>query len=311
MGQTMGQTMEQTEDPAEHTAHRRVVIGTDGSERALPALIFAAREAALLGAALDVVCVWHVPVTLYPHMITLDPEPFEAAAGEVLGRAAVDAHDAAPGIDIRTHLVRGDAATELTELAEGADLLVVGSRGRGGFAGLLLGSVSLRCLHLETSPVAVVPVAWSTAEPGPGTRRIVVGVDGSDASVYAMQWAYDEAVLRGASIEVVHAFEYPHIISPVGSIVTLDPIEMRRSSEALLDMMTSRLSLADADAPHVERIAAVGPAAGALVEIAQGADLLVVGARGMGALKRILLGSVSQQCAHHTPCPIVVVRAPR
>lgn len=298
----MGQT--------EHAVQRRIVIGVDGSERALPALIFAAREATLRDAALDVVCVWHVPVTLYPHMVTLDPEPFEAAAGEVLGRAAVDAHSAAPGIALRTHLVRGDAAVQLTELAEGADLLVVGSRGRGGFAGLLLGSVSRRCLHLGTSPVAVVPVAWPTTEPGSGTRRIVVGVDGSESSAAAMQWAYDEAVLRSASIEVVHAFEYPHMVSPVGSIVTLDPIEMRRSSEALLEMMTSRLLLADTDAPHVGRKAMVGPAAGALVEIAQGADLLVVGARGMGALKRIVLGSVSQQCAHHTPCPIVVVRAP-
>jgi nucleotide-binding universal stress UspA family protein len=137
----------------------RIVVGVDGSAIADAALRWAVDEARLRGARLDVVhAVW-----TYPAMATLPagmapPHDFEAqmVAGaeeelrEVLARVGVD------GVEVDARVVRGAAAPVLVEAAEGADLLVVGSRGRGGFAGLLLGSVSQRVAQLAPCPVVIV-----------------------------------------------------------------------------------------------------------------------------------------------------------
>jgi nucleotide-binding universal stress UspA family protein len=279
-----------------------VVVGLDGSDHAHAALRFALGEASRRGHRLDVVAVWDVPVTLYPHALVLDAEPFEAHADEILGQAVeAIAEWGADGVDVRTHRMRGDAATQLLDIAADAELLVVGARGAGGFAGLLVGSVADRCVHAAGVPVAVVR---SRAEAPGARRRVVVGVDGSTGSVVALTWAADAATRMGATLEVVHAYVLPHVVSPVGAIVAVDPMELHSSSEALIAQMTGRLP---ADGPRITPVAALGSPAAVLAETAEGADLLVVGARGHGALRRLLLGSVSTQCVHHAPCPVVVV----
>ena len=143
--------------------------------------------------------------------------------------------------------------------------------------------------------------------------RIVVGVDGSPASTGALAWALDEARLRRASVTAVHAWAHPFPVAtgfPGGFVVPVDEDTvdaMRKAAEELLERV---LSEADTHGVEVEQVVAEGPAAGALIEEADGAELLVVGSRGHGGFAGLLLGSVSQQCAHYAPCPVVIIRAP-
>ena len=135
----------------------RIVVGVDGSEVAGAALAFAVEEARLRGASLDAVIAWHEPYTaasIAP--IAPDPGVYTDAATSTLDEslAAVDAG----GVEVRKLVERGGPAEALLRVAEGADLLVVGSRGHGGFTGLLLGSVSQQVVHHATCPVVVVPL---------------------------------------------------------------------------------------------------------------------------------------------------------
>lgn len=139
--------------------------------------------------------------------------------------------------------------------------------------------------------------------------RIVVGIDGSDQSKEALRWALDEARLRGASLDVVYAWTMPVYVGyGVAMGEVMDPVELRKAARERLDRTVEEV-VADRSDVQIERKAVEGLAAAALVEEADGADLLVVGSRGHGGFTGLLLGSVSQQCAHHSPCPVVIVRA--
>ena len=135
-------------------------------------------------------------------------------------------------------------------------------------------------------------------------NRIVVGVDGSKGADAALVWAAEEARLRNAHLEIVYTFVYP-ITGGVPLPQEVDS-QLIAEAQAVLDDSLERADLEGTD--HEARFER-GSAAVRLVEIAQGADLLVVGSRGRGGFAGLLLGSVSQQCAHHAPCPIVIVPA--
>ena len=136
----------------------RIVVGVDGSEGAQRALRFAIGEARRRGASLEVVHAWHVPYAAagpYVPGPMLDPAPIEELERWTLARA-VDAEDTS-GVEVHRALVCDTASRALIDAAKGADLLVVGTRGRGGFVGLLLGSVSQTVTHHAPCPVVVVP----------------------------------------------------------------------------------------------------------------------------------------------------------
>jgi nucleotide-binding universal stress UspA family protein len=140
---------------------------------------------------------------------------------------------------------------------------------------------------------------------------IVVGVDGSDESLHALRWALEEARSRGAKLTVIYAWVYPHLPPPgFAPPVQVDMGGLQLGAEALLDAAVSEVVGPDAGV-ECERAAVQGTAAAVLVEAAEDADLLVVGSRGLGGFTGLLLGSVSQQCAHHAPCPVVIVRRSR
>jgi nucleotide-binding universal stress UspA family protein len=143
--------------------------------------------------------------------------------------------------------------------------------------------------------------------------RVVVGVDGSELSAAAMRWAVEEARLRGATLVAVHAWTFvppaavgePGVI-PVAAVTLMDDLEIgRAAAEALLDDAVSGVP-ADVE---VEKLVGEGSPGEVLVEAGAGADLVVVGTRGRGALKSALLGSVSSHVIGHAPCPVVVIRA--
>jgi nucleotide-binding universal stress UspA family protein len=153
----------------------------------------------------------------------------------------------------------------------------------------------------------------STAESMKGTReagRIVVGVDGSPGSLHALSWAGREARLRDATLEVVVAWTYPIpvLLFPVAP----DPPDvktLRKEAHELVERALAKVA-DDVSGIDVERRVVEGSAPEVLMNKAKEADLLVLGSRGLGGFRGLLLGSVSQQCALHATCPVVVVPSP-
>lgn len=135
-------------------------------------------------------------------------------------------------------------------------------------------------------------------------RRIVVGVDGSDAGLKALDWAIGEARRWPAVIDVVTAWTFPMV---EGYAISHPVADVERGAR---DTVTEAMSQVAESAPEVDvrGETADGEAGPILVDAAKGADLLVVGARGIGGLERFFLGSVSAYCAKHAPCPVVIVR---
>jgi nucleotide-binding universal stress UspA family protein len=146
--------------------------------------------------------------------------------------------------------------------------------------------------------------------------RIVVGIDGSEHSAAALRWAAEEARLRGATVEAVHAWSYVPVATPADSglvpIPWTDSVEALQATQEVAERIASdhvREVLGDDHGVTVSLVQ--NDAADALIQAAAGADLVVVGNRGRGALKEALLGSTSGRVADHAPCPVVIVRAPR
>jgi nucleotide-binding universal stress UspA family protein len=142
-------------------------------------------------------------------------------------------------------------------------------------------------------------------------RVIVVGVDHSEGAKEALRFAYEEAQLREETLRAVHAWQLGYIGAAgiEGSVPVLgaELSEHRAAAKTALDA-TVRETIPDTGGVTIERRVVEGAAAAVLVEESRGADLLVVGSRGHGGFAQLLLGSVSQQCAHHAECPVVIVR---
>ena len=145
---------------------------------------------------------------------------------------------------------------------------------------------------------------------------IVVGVDESENSKAALRWAIDEARLRRVPVVAVHAWDAPIVppmmdVGPVPAAPMVDLPEMlqevKNAAEELLQRVIAEVA-GDASGVDVRPLAVEGRPSSALVEAAQDADLLVVGSRGLGGFKELVLGSVSHQVASHAPCPVVIHR---
>jgi nucleotide-binding universal stress UspA family protein len=141
--------------------------------------------------------------------------------------------------------------------------------------------------------------------------RLVVGVDGSKIATLAVRWAAREAKFRGAELELVSVWEIPIGALGYGYAFAGIPDDMLKELETTAgQILATAAEVAREEAPDVEMKtrAVQGQAADVLVGASRDADLLVVGSRGMGGFRELLLGSVSQQCAHHAICPVVIVR---
>jgi nucleotide-binding universal stress UspA family protein len=153
----------------------------------------------------------------------------------------------------------------------------------------------------------ITEAAMSTA------RRVVVGVDGSADAALALEEAAKEAVMRHAQLEVVHVWHPPYVVSPVGAIAVLsEQGAMHDAAASLLEgIVDGGLAHLTHRPQQVDKILVKGHnTARTLVDAAKDAELLVVGSRGLGGFSGLLLGSVSQQCAHHATCPVLLVHAP-
>jgi nucleotide-binding universal stress UspA family protein len=143
-------------------------------------------------------------------------------------------------------------------------------------------------------------------------QKIVVGVDGSDASKLALRWAIEEARVHGASVMALHAWEVPPPVPEVAAMPTIDPValfpEFQNAAEKLVTDIVEEVA-GDDTSVTVEPVAAEASPANALIDAAGEADLVVVGSRGLGGFRALVLGSVSHQVAQHAPCPVVIHRA--
>jgi nucleotide-binding universal stress UspA family protein len=282
-----------------------IVVGVDESAGAAAALRWAMREAEARGWSLTAVLAWGY---LDQHHATIG-EPFDPAYSEADAQAALDAIVAgvvgtARAANVDRKLVNNLPARALLDASERADLLAVGARGLGGFRGLLLGSVSQQCLHLATCPVAVVREGMNDV--GAGIGRIVVGIDESDTARRALDWALDEGRAHRATVEAVHAWSVPYTGGEMFATGMYDPALFETVARRTLDQAVEAADASGLPAP-VTRTVAIGGAAGAILDIAEDADLVVVGSRGLSRLKGLLLGSVSYNIAHRATCPVVVV----
>jgi nucleotide-binding universal stress UspA family protein len=155
----------------------------------------------------------------------------------------------------------------------------------------------------------------------PSKRGVVaVGVDGSAGAREALRWAAAEARLRRTRLRVVHAstsglfgaggagYGYPYIGGSIETLPRAGFSDVHRAAEQLLERLIADLG-ADVDGLEIERRVVEGEPADVLVGAVAERDLLVVGSRGHGGFAGLLLGSVSQRCAHHAPCPVVIVRS--
>ncbi|RAO47031.1 Universal stress protein [Micromonospora saelicesensis] len=284
--------------------NRPVVVGVDGSPSSLVAAEHAARAAVLRSRPLLLVHGYLHPsgygVPLNPYDLGV-PAPSEEAQ-QMLERAAAELTGRWPGLAVEVRQVLGGPGATMIEESRRAELVVVGSRGLGGFAGLLLGSVGTQVAAHAHCPVLVVR---PDEQPIPVDGPVLVGVDGSESSRLAVSLGADEAALRDVPLVLVH-------VGPSdGDRAVPEEIE---ESQAAYQAEAVRL-LADASAVaragHPDLVVREHPvrAAGAaqgLIEASGTASLLVVGTRGRAGFAGLLLGSVSQAAIQHAHCPVLV-----
>ncbi|EST36467.1 universal stress protein [Streptomyces roseochromogenus] len=265
-----------------------LVVGVDGSEASLEAVDWAAQEAVRHG----------VPLHL------LHAAGGEHEASRVISTATARARKSSPAVRISSDVSPEDAATALVGVGRNAFALVLGSRGLGDLAGLLLGSVSLAVAARADCPVVVVRGAAEHREARFGS--IVVGVKEEKSSGTAMHFAFREAQARRCRLVAVHAWS-----APSGACTTAQapswPLEAHQRPPAqVLDdaLRTSAQQYGDA---QVIRQVIEGPARQALLEAASVADLLIVGARRRLGHPGLQLGLINHAVLHHAPCPVAVV----
>ncbi|WP_326822838.1 universal stress protein [Streptosporangium sp. NBC_01756] len=277
-----------------------IVVGVDGSASSLRAVAWAAREARLRGAPLRIVHValrWAYDVPLVPQPENWGPER-EAAAQELLRQAAKRARADAPAVTVTTEILDGAAAEAIAATAESAQLIVVGSRGRGGFAGLLLGSVSGALAARSPCPVVIVgrPQAGHGAE-------IVVGVTGHPDQDPVVRFAFEEAVLRRLPLRAVHAWTHPAVRGPGDMQPLVYDVEGIGQEEArLLAESLAGWRERFPDVTLAEHVKHEHPSK-ALSNASVSAALVVVGAPGRASF----FGSTIHFLLHHTQAPVAVI----
>ncbi len=270
-----------------------IVVGYDGSPGGGEALRWAAREAEARGTTLTVCLAWAPDHMMLPIEAALS-DLARQRGREILDRGLPYAQSVLGPGRVHAELAGEPAAHLLCERSKTAEIVVVGSRGHGGLAGLRLGSVPWHLAAHGHGRIVVVRGMWRPVNESPGP--VVVGVDGSPDSWAAITFAFEEAALRDVPLVAVCALaDAPGLLGGA-----------RQLEEDFSRMMTLR------EKEHSEvtvlRQVAVGAPRSALLNAAAGAQMLMLGARGLGGLSGMTLGSIAQALLHHAPCPVAIVR---
>lgn len=298
-----------------------VLVGFDGSPNATSALRWAAREAHFRGLPLTVVSSFTIPPAVSGYL-----ESFPDAGGQTLARQATEktlnvAKERLAGHpgQVTYRLEHGDAAGVMVHLSGSAELCVVGSRGRGGFTGRILGSVAAALPGHAHSPTVVVPhteeasvgegaEAISTAD----TRPVVVGIDASPHSRRAAVEGARTAIGHGTRLHLVMALPplttaamwYPELAARERAMVQTRVDDLNKELDVEVGWVQAQF-------PELSVIGTVeeGFPVNVLQEMSGRAQLTVVGTRGYGGMRSALLGSVSRELLHHATAPVMVVPA--
>jgi nucleotide-binding universal stress UspA family protein len=284
-----------------------IVVGVDGSATALLAVRWAAERARLDGLPLRLVHAYHLPIG-FPSGVTEEESILNVLRGQ--GRRWLDearevATTVAPGLDVHAELAAMPTTTGLVHESESASVLVLGNRGHSAFTGLLVGSTSLTLAGHAHSPVVLVR---NGSDGSPRTGPVVVGVDGTEASEAALAFAFAEASAAGATLVALHA--YAESVFEEALAANNAPPNWTLQREVAETALAERLAGWQEKYPEVrvERDVVHDRPNRALRRCAQTARLLVVGRRGHGGFRDLVLGSTSQHLLHHATCPVAVVR---
>jgi nucleotide-binding universal stress UspA family protein len=272
------------------------VVAFDGSPGASAALAWALDIAAVDGATVEALAVWSPPVPAFSPWLPDAPVDLESLYDAFVAHVDDAAAAVAAGRPLSVRSATGPAGATLVDAARDARALVVGRRSYGGFAGLLLGSVADDCLRHATCPVALVP----EHDAGRADGSVVVGVDGSAAAAAALRFAAAEAERLGRPLVALHAWDW---------LAQPEDFDFGFDADAARSYASKAVEAAVGDTP-VEIVVANDRPAAALMARSAAGDLVVVGSRGHGAVRRVLLGSVSRQLAHHSAATVIVVRTP-
>ena len=282
--------------------HGTILVGVDGSEYSRLAVKWAADDAAAKGATVWVVYAGPGAPKHLPGWYEEGPYE-ESAAQAVIDDALGLVVTRQPSLTIRGERYIDIPAVALPGASAQADLLVVGARGVGGFKRLLVGSVSEQCIRHALCPVVIVRPGFDEESASGGIRRVVVGIDGSRGSEQALRWALREARLRGASVEGVFSWQYP----PAHAVGAKSWAGLEAAAREISGGASSVAERCEPTVPFTASTRFDATVLG-LLDASEGADLLVVGARGHGGYWDPLLGSIAHQCALYATCPVVIVR---
>jgi len=282
-----------------------VVVGVDGSGSALDAVRVAAREAQLRQRPLHVVhaFTWAMmPGNLAGSVASPRDPGLRQAAERVVADAVEVAEKSAPGVPVTGSVRDGAPVTVLLHYARPGALVVIGDRGLGGFSGLVLGSVAIQVVAHAACPVLVVKGDLTATGP------VVVGVDGSESSQRATGFAFEEAAARDVPLVAVLAWRYPEPtgIDEESLPLIYDQDDLMREEARVLENAVAQWC-ARYPRVRVTRRLHPGRPGKVLVDESEQASLVVVGARGLGGFKGLLLGSVSHAVLYHAHCPVAVV----
>ena len=291
--------------------HEQVVlVGVDGSPASLNALEWAVAQALQVGWRLHLVCAYAVPTfaaaSLDGGYAALDDTAIREGAQAVLDEAMARVADR--GVQVTSALETGDPAGVLVDLSKQVCLVVVGTRGRSGFAERVLGTVSSALPAHAHCPTVVVPLLDGEDDDDTSPlpiNRIVVGVDGSESAKVALEHAIEQAEVWQAELTAVVAVPIGAGAGVLGWLPAVDRESVLADVKEGLNVTVDRAL--EGRELVVRRHALDGNGAALLSEFSTAVDLVVVGSRGRGGFAGMLLGSTSQQVLHHTACPVMVV----
>lgn len=287
------------------TVAKPIVVGVDGSASAIDATRWAAAEAARRGTRL----------VLVHSYAAFSHGPRRGGATAAFGEAVRDqgrqwldataeaALEVAPAVDVHTELVEGGAAEQLVGRSATAELVVLGSRGLGGFTGLLVGSIAVAVSTHALCPVVVV----REGKVKPADAPVVVGVDGSATSEAALEFAFRAAELCGAPLVAVRVWADSLVDATKRTVQVAAAVEEIEAEERRLLAEEVDALAKDHPGVPVRQELVRGGAVRVLTEQSATAQLVVVGTRGLGGFRGLLLGSTSQSLIYNAQSAVAVV----
>ncbi|MFC5720713.1 universal stress protein [Streptomyces gamaensis] len=284
----------------------RVLVGYDGSAPADRALDLAVREAERRRTGLEILCglPWGRPLVPECALDGGSAEALHATARATLDRAARHVRETAPGTEAVTTLTAEPVVPALVHAGRTAVLTVLGTRGHGGFSGLLLGSVTLRVAAHTVSPLLVV-----RGDAGEQHGTVLVGYS-SDNDAAALRYGFEEARRRGAVLKVVHAWHFPGAADVNPARLRWEDVRLlEKSADAVPEFAVSLLRDEYADVSVTTAAVCLG-AARALTGESAAADVVVVSAHRRRHGFGLQLGAVTHGLLHHARCPVLLVPAP-